>query len=93
MNNHQHIARHSNYLEKKEWVKKLPPSEFSSTLMVINLIITIGLLELYAHLTQPIKPLLVVKQTIDKLVPLAESDPQRTLTFSSNKQSSLLLNP
>ena len=42
--------------------------------MVINLIITIGLLELYARLTQPIRPLLVVKQTIDKLVKLAESD-------------------
>ncbi|OWS69251.1 hypothetical protein CBI30_10510 [Polynucleobacter aenigmaticus] len=46
--------------------------------MVINLIITIGLLELYACLTQPIRPLLVVKQTIDKLVPLAESDPKQS---------------
>jgi hypothetical protein len=70
---------HRGNLIIKTWAKKLPISEFSSILIVINLIITIGVLELYARLTQPIRPLLVVKQTIDKLVPLAESDPQETL--------------
>ena len=45
--------------------------------MVINLIITIGLLELYARLTQPIGLLLVVKLTIDRLVRPAPIDPKQ----------------
>ena len=43
MNNHQHIARHSNYLEKKEWVKQVNERENKSQrLQLINLNRVIG---------------------------------------------------